>query len=99
MAAGSFCTGEVRQWGILAKMDKAMGTVNISLQDVLKSFADAQVSQRGCCTGSEYVRELIRKDQDRQHLRGLLLAGAESAPTAPVDGDYFESLRASIGDV
>ncbi|MGA8134057.1 MAG: type II toxin-antitoxin system ParD family antitoxin [Pseudomonas gingeri] len=76
-----------------------MDTMNISLPDVLKSFADAQVSQRGYCTGSEYVRELIRKDQDRQHLRGLLLAGAESAPTAPVDGDYFESLRASIGDI
>lgn len=47
-------------------------------------------------TGSEYLRELIRKDQDRQHLRGLLLAGAESGPIAPADGDYFESLRAKV---
>jgi len=62
----------------------------------LKSFVDDQVSQRGYSTCSEYVRELIRKDQDRQHLRGLLLAGAESAPTAPVDGDYFDSLRARV---
>ncbi|WP_248805414.1 type II toxin-antitoxin system ParD family antitoxin [Pseudomonas sp. MWU13-2100] len=73
-----------------------MSTTNISLADALKSFTYAQVSQRGCCTGSEYVRELIRKDQDRQHLCGLLLAGAESAPTAPVDGNYFESLRARV---
>lgn len=70
-----------------------MSTMNISLPDTLKAFVDDQVSQRGYSTSSEYVRELIRKDQDRQHLRGLLLAGAESAPTAPADGDYFESLR------
>ncbi|MDH1211826.1 type II toxin-antitoxin system ParD family antitoxin [Pseudomonas chengduensis] len=58
-----------------------MSTMNISLPDALKSFFDEQVSQRGYGTSSEYVRELIRKDQDRQHLRGLLLAG--SAATLP----------------
>lgn len=73
-----------------------MSTMNISLPDALKTFVDDQVSQRGYSTSSEYVRELIRKDQDRQHLRGLLLAGAESAPTALVDGDYFESLRVRV---
>jgi len=70
-----------------------MGTMNISLPDNLKAFVDEQVSQRGYGTSSEYVRELIRKDQDRQQLRKLLLAGAASAPTAPVDAAYFESLR------
>ncbi|OAI92798.1 type II toxin-antitoxin system ParD family antitoxin [Pseudomonas putida] len=73
-----------------------MSTMNISLPDALKSFVDEQVSQRGYSTSSEYVRELIRKDQDRQHLRGLLLAGAESVPAAPVTDDYFESLRARV---
>ena len=76
-----------------------MSTMNISLPDALKSFVDDQVNQRGYSTSSEYVRELIRKDQDRQHLRGLLVAGAESAPTAPADGEYFESLRARVRKV
>lgn len=67
--------------------------MNISLPDALKSFVDEQVSQRGYGTSSEYVRELIRKDQDRVHLRGLLLAGASSEPTAPADDAYFEELR------
>ncbi len=67
--------------------------MNISLPDTLKSFVDEQVSQRGYGTSSEYVRELIRKDQDRQQLRGLLLAGAASNPTAPVDANYFDRLR------
>lgn len=73
-----------------------MSTMNISLPDALKTFVDDQVTSRGYSTSSEYVRELIRKDQDRQHLRGLLLAGAESAPTVPVDADYFEALRAKV---
>ena len=70
-----------------------MSTMNISLPDALKSFVDEQVSQRGYSTSSEYVRELIRKDQDRLQLRGLLLAGAASAPAAPADARYFDGLR------
>ena len=70
-----------------------MSTMNISLPDALKNFVDEQVSTRGYGTSSEYVRELIRKDQDRQHLRGLLLAGASSLECEPVDGAYFEALR------
>lgn len=67
--------------------------MNISLPDALKSFVDEQVSQRGYGTSSEYVRELIRRDQDRLQLRGLLLAGAASAPTEPVGAAYFDELR------
>ena len=44
----------------------------------------------------EYVRELIRRDQDRLKLRGLLLDGAQSRPTGIGDADYFASLRATI---
>lgn len=70
--------------------------MNISLPDALKSFVDEQVSQRGYGTSSEYVRELIRKDQDRQQFRSLLLAGAASAPAALADGAYFEGLRGRV---
>ncbi len=67
--------------------------MNISLPDSLKSFVDQQVNQRGYGTSSEYVRDLIRRDQDRQHLRGLLLEGAASLPSAPADAAYFDALR------
>jgi antitoxin ParD1/3/4 len=73
-----------------------MSTMNISLPDTLKSFVDEQVAGRGYGTSSEYVRELIRNDQDRQRLRGLLLEGAASAPTAPVDRTYFDGLRERV---
>jgi len=73
-----------------------MSTMNISLPENMKRFVDDQVSERGYSTSSEYVRELIRKDQDRQQLRSLLLEGATSAPTVPADADYFESLRERV---
>lgn len=70
-----------------------MTTMNVFLPDSLKSFVDEQVSACGYSTSSEYVRQLIRKDQDRQRLRGLLLEGAASRPTAPADDAYFDTLR------
>lgn len=73
-----------------------MSTMNISLPDSLKTFVDEQVTQRGYGTSSEYVRELIRKDQERQHLRGLLLEGAASAPAGPANSAYFEGLRRRV---
>jgi len=73
-----------------------MTTMNISLPDALKEFVDHQVTTAGYGTSSEYVRELIRRDQDRLRLRSLLLDGAQSKPTGFGDADYFASLRISI---
>lgn len=70
--------------------------MNISLPDSLKSFVDEQVEQRGYGTSSEYVRELIRKDQDRAALRSLLLAGAASKPGKAIDAGYFDKLRQRV---
>lgn len=67
--------------------------MNISLPDALKTFVDGQVVERGYSTSSEYVRELIRKDQDRQNLRSLMLAGASTQPAPVADGSYFDALR------
>ena len=70
-----------------------MSTMNISLPESLKSFVDRQVAARGFGTSSEYVRELIRRDRDRQRLRGLLLDGADSPPAAAADRAWFDLLR------
>ena len=67
--------------------------MNISLPDTLKAFVDEQVSQRGYGTSSEYVHELIRKDQERRQFQGLLLEGASSEATQAVTPEYFDSLR------
>lgn len=69
-----------------------MTTMNISLPEALRSFVDDQVGARS----SEYVRELIRKDRDRQRLRGLILGGAASPAAAAADADHFDRLRGRI---
>lgn len=40
---------------------------------------------------------LILKDADLLHLRGLLLKGAASTPAAPIDASYFSTLRERVG--
>ena len=73
-----------------------MGTMNISLPDALRDFVDGQVAQGGYGTSSEYVRELIRRDQDRLRLRSLLIEGAESPASGAADAEYFQAIRARV---
>ncbi len=74
-----------------------MTTMNISLPEALKSFVDAQVSEGDYTSSSEYVREILRKEQDRVKLRRLLLDGMESElMDEPMDARYFDKLRKRI---
>ena len=70
--------------------------MNVSLPQSLKSFVDQQVEQRGYGTSSEYIRALIRKDQDRMQLRHLLLDGASSPLEGEADSTYFDQLRERV---
>lgn len=75
-----------------------MTTMNISLPDTLKQFVDQQVTTAGYGSSGEYVRDLIRRDQDRSQLRNLLLQGAQSAPSGLADDAYFATLRSGINE-
>lgn len=76
-----------------------MSTMNISLPEELKAFVDQQVAGRGYTSSSEYVRELIRREQDREKLRGLILEGMASPLSGVVaDKAYFDGLRSRIRD-
>ncbi len=73
-----------------------MATMNMSLSDALKSFVDDQVGASDFRRSSEFVRELIRKEQDRQHLRGLLLGGPASPSAVTANAGYFDGLRGRV---
>ena len=75
-----------------------MSTMNISLPEALKSFVDEQVAGRGYGTSSEYVRELIRQDLDRQSLRRLLQDGASSPLSTIAGSAFFDGLRNRVRD-
>jgi len=73
-----------------------MTTMNVSLPEELKAFVDAQAQRGGYGSTSEFVRDLIRREQDRQVLRALLFTGA-SSPAGPIaDQSYFSALRARV---
>ena len=73
-----------------------MGTMNISLPDSLRAFVEERVSQGGYSSSSEYVRELIRREQDRTRFRSLLLEGAESPAGPTADAEYFATLEKDV---
>ena len=73
-----------------------MTTMNVSLPDDLKIFVDERVTHDGYGSTSEYVRDLIRRDRERGHLRNLVLEGANSGPGVVADTAYFDALRQRI---
>jgi antitoxin ParD1/3/4 len=69
--------------------------MNISLPDVMKAFVDEQVQSGGFGTVSEYVRDLVRRDQKERaqaKLETLLLEGLESGEPIPLNAEYRENL-------
>ena len=75
-----------------------MSTMNVSLPASLKAFVDQQVRSHSYSSSNEYICELIRKDQDHQRLRGLLMEGAASPPELTADADYFGQLRNQVSE-
>ncbi len=80
----------------MQRYDGRMRTMNVSVTDELKTFVDEQVDRGGFGSTSEFVRSLLRREQQRLALRTLLLDGASSAPGAMADDRYFEVLRKSV---
>lgn len=72
--------------------------MNVSLPDELKAFVDEQVQRKNYGSSSEYIRDLLRQEQDREHLRGLLLDGLSGPIVGVSDKAYFDGLRQRIRD-
>ena len=73
-----------------------MAMMSVSLPDELKEFVDKQVSQGSYGTTGEYIRDLLRREQDRIKLRNLVDEGENSPLTRPVTKAYFKRLRSRI---
>ncbi len=74
-------------------------TMNVSLPAVMREFVDSQIKTGGYGSTSEYVRELIRKDQlakSHAQLRDMILEGINSGPAVMIDANYFIELKARV---
>lgn len=84
----------LRAWQRLpCRYSPLMATMNVSLPDTLREFVDEQVASGRYGTSSEYIRELIRREQDRAKLRSALLEGASSPVEGAADAAFFDALR------
>lgn len=57
--------------------------MNISLTDDLKAFVDARIQARGFSSASEYMRDLVRRDEERaseERFKALIQEGLDSGP-------------------
>ena len=69
-----------------------MSSVNISLPDNLRVFVERRTEEQGYGTISDYLRELILKDQKREseaRLETLLLEGLNSGDSIEVTPEYI----------
>ncbi len=73
-----------------------MQTMNISLPDSMKHFIEGQVAAGGYSSASEYVRALVRAEQQRQakaRLETLLLEALDSGDATTMTKEDWDALR------
>ncbi len=78
-----------------------MPSLNISLPAPLREWVEAQVKGGRYGNASEYLRELIRRDQERQareRLEGLLLEGVQSGSASPLTKKDWTELRTEVAE-
>lgn len=76
-----------------------MSTMNISLPDEMKRFVDQQVRDGAYAGASDYVRDLVRREQRaaaEARLRQLIAEGLASGPAKPMDKSFFDDLRKRV---
>ena len=74
-------------------------TMNISLTEDLKSFVDERVKARGYSSYSEYVRDLVRRDEERaaeERFVALIQEGIDSGPATRTWDEQRDAWTARI---
>lgn len=72
-------------------------TMNIALPEPLRAYVAERVASGSFGNTSEYVRELIRRDQrdqERLRLRALVEEGLTSGPATPMTDEDWAALDA-----
>jgi antitoxin ParD1/3/4 len=72
-----------------------MPQVNISLPTALKEWLDGMVEEGRYASPSDYVRELIRRDQDKAEKLARLRAAIDQAWDAPVSERSLKDIYAA----
>ena len=76
-----------------------MTNLSVSLPDPMRAWIDDQVREGRYGNASEYVRELIRRDQERraqERLEALLIEGLESGPAREMTRADWNDLKTRL---
>ncbi len=76
-----------------------METMNIALPTALKAFVQEQVTEGGYSSASEYIRKLIREEQERrsrQELEQKLLEALNSGPATAWPAEDLAELKRRV---
>jgi antitoxin ParD1/3/4 len=80
-----------------------MATMNVSLPDPMKAWVEDQAKGGKYGNASDYVRDLIRKDQDRQskiaQFQKLITEGIESGVSTRTMEELLAEARARVSAV
>tara|TARA_R110002074_G_scaffold348297_2_gene518754 strand:- start:252 stop:503 length:252 start_codon:yes stop_codon:yes gene_type:complete len=72
-----------------------MGTMNISLPDLMKTWVEEQAKTGRYANSSDYVRDLIRRDRAHHEaiseIQAAVDVGLASGPAATLDRSTFKS--------
>jgi antitoxin ParD1/3/4 len=76
--------------------EEPMATMNVSLPDPMKAWVEAQARSGRYSNASDYVRDLIRRDQERMakiaEMQRLVTEGLESG----ISGESMAEIAASV---
>lgn len=80
-----------------------MATMNVSLPQPMKAWVETQAETGRYTNASDYVRDLIRRDQERAAkigwMQNLIDEGLASGDALPTDKDEFlKRMRAGLAD-
>jgi antitoxin ParD1/3/4 len=78
-----------------------MATMNVSLPDLMKEWVEEQIKTGHYSNASDYVRDLIRRDQEyhdrRETLVKALITGENSGMSDRSLEDIWQSVKARHG--
>lgn len=79
-----------------------MATMNVSLPETMKAWVERQTENGRYGDAGDYIRDLIRRDQERQAalatLQTAITEGIESGPAEPFDMTAFKARMRADND-
>ena len=79
-----------------------MATMNVSLPDPMKAWVEERARDGAFGNASDYVRHLIRRDQERARavaqLQAAVKQGLESGEPRPFDAAAFKARMRAVHD-